>query len=207
VTSINTNFCKCVVKKNLQKHKNWGILRKDSSGIVSGRVSPSSTIPSPGCADPSVEWRQWQFSEGGTAPNTGLLGKGPFDKWHMSFCQERRVGPWYMTVLRSWGNRLFGMECLSLLLSFTLSVPLSGFRTASKRSKCCICVRAREQAGCAFFFFCLLLHLTLFLSYCPLFFCSKRKRKQANEGKKGGGKNYVGERNIQVLKKKKPGSE
>lgn len=151
------------MKTKWHTYINGGIVGKlrDLNGIVTGTTGamcpttppPQSALPSPGCADPSVVWRQWQFSEGGTAPNTGLLGKGPFDKWHMSFCQERRVGPWCMTVLRSWGNRLFGMERLSLFfLSLFLSCyPSSGHH--QKRPKCCVGARGSRRTGRPFFLF------------------------------------------------------
>lgn len=107
-----------------------------------------------------------------------------------------------MTVLRSWGNRLFGMECLSLSLSFGPAIQVQdGIKKVEVLYLC-----ESQRTGRLFFFFsfsCLLLHLTLFLSYCPLFFCSKRKRKQANEGKKGGGELYRRKKQTSPYKKNK----
>lgn len=34
------------------------------------------------------------------SPPLPVSGWGPYDKWHMSFCQERRVGQWCMTPLK-----------------------------------------------------------------------------------------------------------
>ncbi len=95
---------------------------------------------------------------------------------------KRRVGPWCMTVLRSWGNRLFGMERLSLSLSFTLSGP--AIRVQDEMLKCCICVFGSQRTGRLFFFLFLSIAPSRFFSLILSFFL-KRKRKQANEGKKG----------------------
>lgn len=75
-----------------------------------------------------------------------------------------------MTVLRSWGNRLFGMERLSLSLSFTLPGPAIRVQDGIKKAEVLyLCVWEPEYRPSFLFFSCLLLHLTFFLSYC--FFC------------------------------------
>lgn len=88
-----------------------------------------------------------------------------------------------MTVLRSWGNRLFGMECLSLSFSFTLSGPAIRVRDGIKKAEVLYVWEPENRP--AFLFFFLSIAPSHFLSLILSFFLKKRKRKQANEGKKG----------------------
>ncbi len=86
---------------------------------------------------------------------------------------------------------------LSLSLSFTLSGP--AIRVQDEMLKCCICVFGSQRTGRLFFFlFLSIAPSRFFLSYCP-FFKKGRGNRPTKERKEK--KNYVWERNRQVLKK------
>ncbi len=92
---------------------------------------------------------------------------------------------------------LFGMERLSLSLSFTLSGP--AIRVQDEMLKCCICVFGSQRNRSAFLFFVLVYcSISLFSLILSFFF---KKEEETGQRRKKGKKKLCMRRNRQVLKK------